>query len=179
MALRLRVVMPAMGDANNTTTGVPGKSVAYRAEKHGVGVGARRRDDRSRALRPVEGQESKWESQFSPNTVHLTIGASESLGHVSWLALEICESDIPTFFALRPWGRSGLFAAGLVFGGFPCADWLSAAADPQGESGGVAASLRRMILREWVKDNRSGSMFWCSAASFIRVRTARWASIKP
>ena len=28
----------------------------------------------------------------------------------------------------------------------------SAAADPQGERGGVAASLRRIILREWVKD---------------------------
>ena len=100
------------------------------------------------------------ETEASGNTVHLTIlFAFGSPARVSWLVPEICESDIRTFFALRPSGRSGLFAAGGVFEGFHCAGPLSTAADPQGERGGVAASLRRIILREWVKDNRSGSMF--------------------
>ena len=93
------------------------------------------------------------------------------------VAPEICESDIPTFFAYAP--RTEAAFSLRPTEGFPCAGSPSTAANPQGESGGVAASLRRMILREWVKDNRSGSMFWCSAASFIKVRTARWASIKP
>ena len=71
-----------------------------------------------------------------------------SPARVSWLVPEICESDILTFFALRPSGRSGLFAAGRVFEGFHCAGPPSTAADPQGERGGVAASLRRITLRE-------------------------------